>query len=396
MLVRAPNSTYEFIDFRETAPAAAFQDMYKNNVAASLYGGLASGVPGELRGLEHLHTNYGKLPWRDVVMPAVNVARCGFTVTADHVKYFAQAIASAPGQYDFLTYEPTWAIDFAPNGTRLGLGDTMTRKRYADTLETIANHGVGAFYEGPIANATIAALRKANGTMTLQDLKNYTVAIRDPVAINYKGYKVTSCAAPSGGVVVLAALNIFKGYTTGDPSRLNQSVHYLDESMKFAYGMRTQLGDPSFVNNTLRYEADMISDATGNEVRSKISDTKTFGVEYYDPLGLESLETVRFFQFIPFLPYSSFLRPFLRPILRPNIESATARHLAHRRHRQIRHGHLPHHHNQHPFWESRHGPRDRRHHEQRNERLLHPGGQQRVWLCPESGELCCSREEAVE
>jgi gamma-glutamyltranspeptidase/glutathione hydrolase len=75
MLVRAPNGTYEFIDFRETAPAAAYEDMYKNNEQASLTGGLASGVPGEVRGLQRLHENYGKLPWATILQPAVEVAR---------------------------------------------------------------------------------------------------------------------------------------------------------------------------------------------------------------------------------------------------------------------------------------------------------------------------------
>jgi gamma-glutamyltranspeptidase/glutathione hydrolase len=174
MLVRGCNDSYEFVDFREVAPAAAFESMYTNNVAASLYGGLASGVPGEPRGLEHLHKKYGKLKWKTVVTPAVNVARYGFRVTADTVGCMDSATA---GTYDFLTYKPTWAIDFAPNGTRKGLGDILTRKRYADTLETIAEYGADAFYTGAIANATITALRKANGTMILEDLKNYTVAI---------------------------------------------------------------------------------------------------------------------------------------------------------------------------------------------------------------------------
>jgi gamma-glutamyltranspeptidase/glutathione hydrolase len=289
MLVRAPNGTYEYIDFREVAPAAAFESMYTNNVAASLYGGLASGVPGELRGLEHLHKKYGKLCWKDVVAPAVNVARCGFKVTQDTVRYFQQATA---GMNNFLVNDPTFAIDFAPNGTLKGLGDTLTRKRYADTLETIGEYGADAFYTGPIANSTIQALRRANGTMTLADLKNYTVAIREPAAIDYKGYHIKSCAAPAGGVVALAALNIFKGYNNADPAQLNLTVHHLDESMKFAYGMRTQLGDPSFVANTLRYEGDMLSEKTAQEARAKISDTKTFNVSYYDPSGLESLETV--------------------------------------------------------------------------------------------------------
>ena len=120
-----------------------------------------SGVPGELRGLEHLHTNYGKLPWAHVMQPAIDVARYGFTVTQDLVNQEKAAVAGLPG--NFLIDDPSFAIDFAPNGTLIGLNGTITRKRYADTLERIANEGVGAFYEGEIAEATIKALQGANG-----------------------------------------------------------------------------------------------------------------------------------------------------------------------------------------------------------------------------------------
>lgn len=121
------------------------------------------------------------------MQPAIDVARNGFQVTADTVKYIAGV--SNP---QFLTQDPSWAIDFAPNGTIVQLGQTMTRKRYAATLETISNEGASAFYEGAIANATIQALRASGGTMTLEDLANYTVAIRDAVDINYRGYKAVS------------------------------------------------------------------------------------------------------------------------------------------------------------------------------------------------------------
>ena len=102
---------------------------------------------------------------------------------------------------NFLLEDPGFAIDFAPNGTLLGVNETITRRRYADTLELIAKYGPNAFYEGPIANATIKALQAAGGTMTLDDLKNYTVAIRKPAQIDYRGYKLTSCSAPSSGYV---------------------------------------------------------------------------------------------------------------------------------------------------------------------------------------------------
>jgi gamma-glutamyltranspeptidase/glutathione hydrolase len=292
MLVRAPNGTYEFIDFRETAPAAAFEDMYKNNTQASITGGLASGVPGELRGLQHLHENYGKLPWSTVLQPAVKVSREGWTVNQDLVNYMESATAGQNASTNFLLNDPEFAIDFAPRGHLLKVNETITRKRYADLLETIAHEGPDAFYEGPLAETLINAIQAKNGTMTLDDLKNYTVAIRKPSTIDYRGYKLTACSAPSGGEVALASLKIMEGYSgVGDPATINLTTHRLDESMRFAYGMRAELGDPLFLDGIDAYQAQMVSAKTAAEVRAKISDTKTFDVSYYDPKGLESLET---------------------------------------------------------------------------------------------------------
>lgn len=294
MLVRAPNGTYEFIDFRETAPAAAFEDMYKNNTGASIEGGLASGIPGELRGLQYLHEKYGVLPWATVLQPAIDTARYGWTVNEDLVKYMVSAIASANenATSNFLINDVDFAVDFAPQGRLLALNETITRKRYADTLETIAKEGPDAFYEGPIAEATIRALQAQNGTMTLEDLANYTVAIRKPSTITYRDYKLTACSAPSGGEVALATLKIMEGYAgVGDPENINLTTHRLDQSMRFAYGMRTQLGDPLYLEGIDEYQDQMISAETAAEVRGKISDSRTFDVSYYDPQGLESLET---------------------------------------------------------------------------------------------------------
>ncbi|KAH7401822.1 gamma-glutamyltranspeptidase-like protein [Phaeosphaeria sp. MPI-PUGE-AT-0046c] len=293
MLVRAPNGTYEFIDFRETAPAAAFEDMYKNNEQASITGGLASGVPGEVRGLQRLHENYGKLPWATVLQPAIQVARNGWTVNKDLVNYMISA-TSGNLTSNFLVNDLEFALDFAPNGRLVKLNETITRKRYANTLETIAQQGPDAFYSGPIAEATIRALQAKNGTMTLQDLKNWdnTVAIRKPSTITYRDYKLTACSAPSGGEVALTVLKIMEGYSqVGDPSNINLTTHRLDESMKFAYGMRANLGDPLFLSGIDAYQEAMYSAATTSEVRSKISDSRTFNTSYYDPQGLESLET---------------------------------------------------------------------------------------------------------
>ncbi|KAF1987754.1 gamma-glutamyltransferase [Aulographum hederae CBS 113979] len=297
--IPSPNGSSEYVnvDFRETAPAAAFENMYKADPAQSIFGGLASGVPGELRGLQYIHENFGKLPWKDVLTPAVKLARHGFPVTQDLVRYMASALAgpqpnNQPVGYNFLVDDPTWAIDFAPNGTLVKLGDTLTRKRYANTLETIAEFGADAFYTGAIAETTIAALRKQNGTMTLEDLRNYTVALRTPSEIEYRGYKLKSCSAPASGTVALAAMKIVEGYKDmGQEKAINLSTHRLDEAMRFAYGERANLGDPLFVPGLAQYELDMLNESTVATIRSKISDYHTLNVSAYDMEGKEILDT---------------------------------------------------------------------------------------------------------
>ncbi|KAF4614348.1 hypothetical protein G7Y89_g15388 [Cudoniella acicularis] len=167
MLVRGSDGTFESIgaktrntatrtmltisDFRETAPVAAFEDMYQGNAEGSILSGLASGVPGDIAGLEYLHKKYGALPWRAVCNPAIHAARYGFPVTNDLVRYMGYATSK---KNNFLVEDPQWAIDFAPNGTLLGEGDILTRKRYANTLEIIAEQGARAFYEGEMGTSS--------------------------------------------------------------------------------------------------------------------------------------------------------------------------------------------------------------------------------------------------
>ncbi|TID25592.1 gamma-glutamyltransferase 1 [Venturia nashicola] len=290
MLVRGSNGSYEFIDFRETMPAAGFTDMYNNNSAASLYGGLASGVPGELRGTEHLHQKYGKLPWATVMKPAIGLAFNGFTVSADTVHYFASTTPEFFGSASFLTADPNWAIDFAPNGTLLGIGDTLTRKRYAATLQTIAAEGADSFYTGPIAEATIEAVQNSNaskGIMTLEDLAGYSVeSSKPPVSIDYRDYMITAGSAPSGGEVVLSVMKAIEGYSgMGDPSQLNVSTQRIVEATRFAYGQRTLMGDPDFVSNMDIYQKEIINATTAAKTRSLISDIYTQNVSYYNPSG---------------------------------------------------------------------------------------------------------------
>lgn len=278
-LIRDGSGNYTVIDYREAAPAAAFQDMYQGNVRGSVFGGLAAAVPGELRGLELAHRRFGRLSWKAVVHPAAHVARHGFEVTQDQVRYMDSAVHYA--EWDFLVEDPSWAIDFAPTGKRVQLGDTMTRKRYADTLDAVADGGADAFYTGAIANYTIAAIRGENGTMTLDDLTDYEAIVRQPVNITYRGYKLWSSGAPSSGAVALSTLKTMETYPAEETADKDLTLHRFIEAMRFAYGAHQQLGDPEYVDGIDVVEEVMLSASGAAATRKHISDAASQPVEHY-------------------------------------------------------------------------------------------------------------------
>lgn len=253
------------------------------NQTASTIGGLAVGVPGELRAWELLHARHGSLPWASLFAPAINLARNGFRVNVD--------LAAAIAMYEdgFITQEPLWAEAYTDgNGTILVEGDTAYRKRYADTLETISKQGAGAFYNrsSEIAQNTISAVQGSGGIMTFDDLEGYEALIREPLNITYRGQRVFSTVAPSSGAVVASALKIAEGYNLsaqeGEPG-YNLSTHYLLQATEFAYGQRTTYGDPAFTPNVTDLQREYLTPAVYEELRSKIVDNQTFPVSYYSP-----------------------------------------------------------------------------------------------------------------
>ncbi|KAF9877811.1 gamma-glutamyltranspeptidase [Colletotrichum karsti] len=287
VVIRDSDGNYESVDFRESAPAAAFQDMYKGNVAGSVYGGLAVGVPSEVRGLEYIHKKYGSLPWKTVVTPASLLAKAGFRVSEDLVRYMASAVEN---QKNFLVEDPVWAEEFAPHGTLLKLGDTIYRKRYGATLAKIAEEGPEAFYSGPIAESMVATVRATNGTMTLEDLQSYKVITRPSLNITYRGYRLTSVGSPASGAVALNTLKIMEQFDPSESDDVNLGVHRFDEALRFAYGARSLLGDPDFVAGIGPYEDTLIDEAKAKDIRGRILDNQTQPVEKYDPHAMYTSE----------------------------------------------------------------------------------------------------------
>lgn len=275
-------SGVRFIDMRESAPAASNETMYSANTNknASTIGGLAVGVPGELRGYEMLHKHYGKLPWHQIIKPIVKLNREGFEVT-NQLSY-----AIAQYSQSLLCNDTYFKEVYCANGTAAGLGDTIKRERLAKTFEKIAHGGADAFYEGKIANRTIEAIQSRGGIMTLDDLKSYKALMREPFSIDFPGGKqVWSTSAPSSGAVVLSALKTIGTYGSHLAQRagVNLTTHRLIEATKFAYGERNDYGDPSYVKNVSRLEKAYLSDKDTRRKRKLISDNSTHTTSYYDP-----------------------------------------------------------------------------------------------------------------
>ncbi|EPF2605956.1 TPA: gamma-glutamyltransferase [Yersinia enterocolitica] len=269
MTIHLADGTDTFINFRETAPAAASADMYldkegKVTKDASLYGYLAAGVPGTVLGMDSAQKKYGKLTRQQVMAPAIKLAREGFVLTrADTdildttVKRFRQDPESA-------------RIFLRKNGEALQPGDRLIQTDLADTLTAISEKGPDAFYQGKIPQAVEAAAKKGGGILTAADFANYKITETAPITCSYRGYKFVSSPPPSsGGVTLCETLNVLEGYDLkGMGFNSAAYIHTLTEAMRHAYMDRnTFLGDPEFVKNPIDR---LLSKSYASDIRKQI------------------------------------------------------------------------------------------------------------------------------
>lgn len=236
----------EAIDCREIAPAAAFPNMFRGKPDnASIQGGLAAAVPGELRGLELAHNRHGLLPWALVVEPAQTLARDGVVVgphlAADIPKYWN----TTDGLRTILSRKND-------KTTMLKQGDTMTQPQLAKTLEAVRQRGANAIYSGDLASQLAHDIQKAGGIITATDLKSYKPTLRSPlVAHDLHGFTMIGVPPPSsGGATLIGAARFLVGYK----ERRSQfgtalSKHRMVEALRHAFSIRMSLGDPRFNKN---------------------------------------------------------------------------------------------------------------------------------------------------
>jgi gamma-glutamyltranspeptidase / glutathione hydrolase len=239
------------IDYRETAPAATTPGIFlgpdgKPDNAKSRDSALGIGVPGTPAGLALALEKYGsgKFTLADLLQPAINLARDGFVLADDSAD-------TLPDWYRRLARWSSSAKIFSgADGSSLHEGDRLVQTDLAATLSAISTQGPRGFYEGPVADKLVKAIRDTGGIMTSDDLKSYQATVRAPVRGSYRGYDIVSMPQPSsGGVVLLETLNMLEGFPMHEMKQgTAPSLHIMIEAMKRAYADRARyLGDPDFV-----------------------------------------------------------------------------------------------------------------------------------------------------
>ncbi|KAF9364503.1 hypothetical protein BGX34_001333 [Mortierella sp. NVP85] len=252
--------------------------MFKKNPALAQTGGLSVGVPGEIRGLEVAHKRHGKLPWKRLFEPSIQLARKGWAVGPELGRRLQLVQIK-----DMLINDPTWSSVFAPKGEILKEGQWIKRKAFADTLETISKEGADAFYTGKIAETIVKYVQANGGILNMTDMANYKPQVKEPVIGQYLGRKIYAPPAPTSGPALIAILNILEDYNVGRTKEMaNVDAHRLVEAMKHGFALRTELGDPDF-NDLEEKIQRMVSKETAAQIRANISDARTFPVEYYNP-----------------------------------------------------------------------------------------------------------------
>jgi gamma-glutamyltranspeptidase/glutathione hydrolase len=269
MLIRMADGQSHFVDYREKAPEAARRDMFldaQGNVieGASEYGYKAIGVPGSVAGMVYAEQRYGKLTLKEVMAPAIQLARQGYSLSWGEARDLHDRYLSRFAESRRI---------FQRDGNFYLPGEIFRQPDLARTLERIAAKP-DDFYHGALARELAAAMQKGGGLITVDDLGHYEVKEREPIRGTYRGYEVISAPPPSsGGTVLVETLNILEGYDLdklGDRSA--ESIHFTTEAFSRAFFDRAEfLGDPDFAKIPV---AQLIDKKYGAAWRDSIDDRK--------------------------------------------------------------------------------------------------------------------------
>jgi gamma-glutamyltranspeptidase / glutathione hydrolase len=263
MVIRSPDGSSTAIDYREMAPHAASRDMYVDAsgqvTKEGRVGPKAAGVPGVVAGLAMAHKKYGKLPWADVLAPAIALARDGSVLDTWHAEDM-QKVLGRIGEYakDPTTTNPalqsalkgTLAYFSKEDGSAYTAGETWKQPELARTLEAIAKGGPDAFYKGKLGPDMATKVKAMGGIWTPKDLAGYRALVREPIRFSYHGVDIVTMPPPSAGGVVLRQILAAAEHLELNklPWDSTQRIHLYVEALRRTYADRNELiGDPDFI-----------------------------------------------------------------------------------------------------------------------------------------------------
>lgn len=246
MVYRNNDGTTGALDFREKAPITAHRDMYLDSVGnviknKSTLGAFAVGVPGSIAGVFEVYNKFGNLPFKDLIQPAIDLAKNGITVTEKQAKSLNSATERFKKVNNYITvFEKEWKK-----------GDILKQEELAQTLERIRDLGKDGFYKGKTASLFVNYVKELGGIISLEDLEKYKAIWRKPITFNYKDFKITSMTLPASGGICLA--QILKAVEPYDLSKIEHNstkyIQLLTEAERRSYADRANfLGDIDFVN----------------------------------------------------------------------------------------------------------------------------------------------------
>ena len=263
MVIRRPDGTSIAIDYREVAPGAATRDMYLDPQGMatdeSRLGPRAAGIPGVVRGLALAHRKFGRLPWRDLVRPAVGLARDGWALDSQHAADLVAVTRTMDGYAQRIPPDraalreamtATLRTFRKADGTSYAKGDIWKQPELAATLDAVARGGADTFYRGPLARTMAARVAAMGGLWSPEDLARYRPIERRPIRFTYHGHEILTMPPPSSGGVNLRQILAASDALHLERLRWDsvERIHLYVEALRRIFADSTQLlGDPGFV-----------------------------------------------------------------------------------------------------------------------------------------------------
>lgn len=268
------------IDARETAPLSANRNMF-NSSKDSLSGGLATAIPGEISGFWMAHRLAGRLPWKKLFEPVIEMCANGFQVSntlANAIKTNQKAIKENKGLAKIFVNPET-------NDT-YKLNDLIRMPQLARTFKIISEQSPNSFYNGSLTKLMVKEINQNGGNVTLEDFQSYRAILKEPLLVNLNdNFQILTQPLPSSGILVSSILKIMNAFNMTNTPEFDQPLFYhrLVETFKHAFSHRNHFGDDNFLNQTevQRLMDNLVDDQYLEAIRAKINDTRTFNQSYY-------------------------------------------------------------------------------------------------------------------